>query len=297
MKMIKKTIAMLIMACVMISSVTVFAAFSTITTTQTATEVKAGETVTIEATFDTLVDAKGMELEFLYDTTAFTVDSDDDTEYNFGTKKNPKYWPNYISDGLKEQHIEECSFISKWPTFSYEIPEGKVKLLATDAESGYIITAEDEAEDMYPYRTVGVVFTAKDGIAPGNYTFTIIAKVSDSSSGVISSTKTVTVTVAGSGPVVDELDPVAAESTLTTADGNTKYTNVAVMPVNFTIDASKGTAKGLAIAVKKGAETVVTKTWDNISLAGEGAVDFVVAIWGITDGATFSAVPSITYGN
>ncbi len=90
-----------------------------------------------------------------------------------------------------------------------------------------------------------------------------------------------------------ELTPVAAADTLT-VDG-VKYTNVAIMPVNFALESGK-TAKALSLDILKNGVSVVEKALD-VNIAGAGSVDFVVAIYGITDGATFTAVPSITYGN
>ncbi len=88
---------------------------------------------------------------------------------------------------------------------------------------------------------------------------------------------------------------VNAEDTFTTADGKTKYINVAVMPVNFTLDSAKGTAKALKLDIMKGDATLHTYTWDNTSIAGDGSVDYVVTIYPVTDGSAYKAVPSTTY--
>lgn len=201
MKILNKTIAMLAVASMVVSStVTAFASFSEITVEQSATKVAAGEEVTITATFDTLVDAAGMEIEFVYDDDSFDIDTTDNTDYNFGTNKKPVYYPNYVIEDVLANYQDEMSIYNAWGMLSYNNYENGVKFLSTDTESGYVIEDGDEAEDMYPYKSVGVIFTAKDGIADGEYTFTVNAKVSDSKKGVIASTKTVTVKVGEDKP-------------------------------------------------------------------------------------------------
>lgn len=212
MKLIKKSIAVLAIAAMAISSfTTAFASFSEITTDASATTIKAGDSVTLTGTFDTLVGAKGMEIEFAYDDTAFSIDTSNNTKYNFGTAKKPVYYPNYVLEDVLSNYKDEMSIFNAWGMLSYNNYSNGVKFLSTDTDNGYVIADGDEADDMYPYKSVGVIFTANSDIKAGTYDFVITAKVSDSTAGVITSKKTVKITVEGDTPTPSEKDAVAGK--------------------------------------------------------------------------------------
>ena len=205
MKLIKKSIAVLAIAAMAISSfTTAFASFSEITTDASATTIKAGDSVTLTATFDTLVGAKGMEIDFKYDDTAFSIDTSNNTKYNFGTAKKPVYYPNYVLEDVLSNYKDEMSIFNAWGMLSYNKYSNGVKFVSASTDSGYVIADGDEADDMYPYKSVGVIFTANSDIKAGTYDFVIKAIVSDSTVGDIHSEKTVKITVEGDTPTPSE---------------------------------------------------------------------------------------------
>ncbi len=222
MKLFKKSLILLVVVTMIISSVTAFADFSEITLAKSADTVAAGETITISADFGSLVNAKGMEIHFTYDEKSFSIDASDNEDYNFGTSKKPVYYPNYFEGSLLENMFDEMSiFKNLWTTFECNATGNTVSVTSTDT-GGYIIEEGDDAEDMYPYNIIGINFIANDDIEAGTYTFTVIAKVSDANAGVITSTKDVTVTVEGDEPEEDEIfdtvDPKAANDAITVGD-------------------------------------------------------------------------------
>lgn len=265
MKIFKKTISLLAVASMMLSVVTTASAgFTGITLKEDKKTVVAGETFEVVATFDTLIGAKGLEIEFVYDDDAFSIDTTNNEDYNFGTNKKPVYYPNYVIEDMLSNFEGEMAIYNAWGSLSYNNyasgDDAAVKYLSTDTDSGYIIKDGDEDEDMYPYKSAGVILTAADNIAAGTYDIVVKAIVSDSTVGDIVSTKTMTITVEGEE---EEVSLVAGVDSITTPG---KHNGKA----SFSASAGIATTGLTKITVKNSTDADRVEEWEAPATYGDG---------------------------
>lgn len=262
MKFSKKITALFAVASMIVSSaVTASAAFSTITVTGDVTA-EVGETITLEATYDTLVGAKALTLEFWFDADAFTVDTTDNVNYDFGRKL---YYPNYVSEGFLKNWFDYLAFQDSWSSFdpSYNAEKGVIALACYDTK-GTIIT--DELEKSKPYKTVGVNLTT---VKDGTYTVTVKTIVSDNVAGDISSEKTIKVVVGDGGQGGEE----GGEGEVTLVAGVEEITTEGRHQGKASFSASTGVATtGLTkITVKNSTDNERVEEWEAPATYGDGS--------------------------
>lgn len=188
-------------------AITASASFSSVTLTPEANEIKAGESVTIDTTWDTLVGAKGLSIKVFYDNTVFSVDSSNNTAYNFGTTLKKSYLPNFIASDfvasrhnyMKNEEVDEnFNITTMFPGLTPNDAGTYVAYVFADTSGETVI--DEETESYATNNTLGTIFTAKADAEPGTYTFTVEMASSDATAGVITKTATATVKIAGDEP-------------------------------------------------------------------------------------------------
>lgn len=210
--------------------VTAFAAPSNITVKASSDKINPGDTVTVTAQLDTLSGAKGLELHFEYDKSAFSVDTANNEDYNFGNALRPSYYPNYISNELTQLRHEQNHISILWDGFTYAANDD-VTMVFYSSEN-YTITDDDM--ELGVSDVFGATFTANDGVN-GKYDIKVRA-IASTDSGDVNVEQTVSVQVGEDTPA-----PEPAVNSVTINEGDTATVNGGeTKQLSVTVDAVNG---------------------------------------------------------
>lgn len=272
MKMTKKIVA-LVSAFAIAASFAVTAsaelALSKATATASVDTVAAGESVTIYGGWDTLLGATGAQVSVYFDDTAFEVNEANNEAYNFAKKPKKSYLPMFIDEAYvaarweydmgEGEILDGFNVTGFFPiTAAYNSTTKAVVYMFADTTGEMVVDPDYIEYDVTP--NIGTIFTAKEDIKPGTYTFNIEVVCSEGNTGRVAKTASVDVTVEGGE---EEVSLVAGVESITTPG---KHNGKA----SFSASAGIATTGLTKITVKNSTDADRVEEWEAPATYGEG---------------------------